>query len=303
AVEIQFPYEVPAVRLKEELERLQLPLVLINLPAGDLMQGGDGLACVPARQTEFDQALEEALSYAAMVRPQTVNVLAGRLPAGVAREQALATLITNLRRTAEAFQALGIRVCCEAINPLDMPGFLINTPEDLLGLLDAVGHPNLFAQLDLYHMARQELELPAAIRALVGRIGHVQFADCPGRGAPGSGALDVRGFLINTPEDLLGLLDAARHPNLFAQLDLYLMARQELELPAAVRALVGRIGHVQFADCPGRGAPGSGALDFAAALHALGEAGYDGWLAAEYRPDAAGTEAGLGWLANWRAGL
>ncbi len=229
AVEIQFPYEVPAVRLKEELERLQLPLVLINLPAGDLMQGGDGLACVPARQTEFDQALEEALSYAAMVRPQTVNVLAGRLPAGVAREQALATLITNLRRTAEAFQALGIRVCCEAINPLDMPGFLINTPEDLLGLLDAVGHPNLSAQLDLYHMARQGLDVPAAVRSLAGHLGHVQFADHPGRGAPGTGE-----------------------------------------------------------------------LDFSAALQALREVGYDGWLAAEYRPDAAGTEAGLGWLSTWK---
>lgn len=229
AVEIQFPYEVPAVRLKEELERLQLPLVLINLPAGDLMQGGDGLACVPARQAEFDQALQEALSYAAMVRPQTVNVLAGRLPAGVAREQALATLITNLRRTAEAFQALGIRVCCEAINPLDMPGFLINTPEDLLGLLDAVGHPNLSAQLDLYHMARQGLDVPATVRTLAGRIGHVQFADHPGRGAPGTGE-----------------------------------------------------------------------LDFSAALQALREVGYDGWLAAEYRPDAAGTEAGLGWLSTWK---
>jgi hydroxypyruvate isomerase len=229
-VEIQFPYELPALRLKEELERLALPLVLINLPAGDLMQGGDGLACVPARQADFDQALQEALSYAAMTRPQAVNVLAGRLPAGVAREDALATLAANLRTTAEAFQLLGIRVYCEAINPLDMPGFLANTPEDLLGLLDAVGHPNLFAQLDLYHMARQGLDVPSCIRALAGRIGHVQFADCPGRGAPGSGE-----------------------------------------------------------------------LDFPAALRALREAGYDGWLAAEYRPDAAGTEAGLGWLADWRA--
>jgi hydroxypyruvate isomerase len=229
-VEIQFPYELPALRLKEELERLALPLVLINLPAGDLMQGGDGLACVPGRQADFHQALQEALSYAAMARPQAVNVLAGRLPAGVPCEEALATLAANLRTTAEAFRVLGIRVYCEAINPLDMPGFLINTPEDLNSLLDAVGHPNLFAQLDLYHMARQGLDVPGAIRTLAGRIGHVQFADCPGRGAPGSGA-----------------------------------------------------------------------LDFTVALHALREAGYDGWLAAEYRPDAAGTEAGLGWLADWRA--
>ncbi|MNJ67333.1 Hydroxypyruvate isomerase [compost metagenome] len=112
--------------------------------------------------------------------------------------------------------------------------------------------------------------------------------------------LDMPGFLVNTPEDLLGLLDAVAHPNLFAQLDLYHMARQGLDLPTAIRALAGRIGHVQFADCPGRGAPGSGALDFTAALQALREAGYDDWLAAEYRPDAAGTEAGLGWLSRWR---
>lgn len=229
-VEIQFPYELPAIRLKEELERVGLPLVLINLPAGDLMQGGAGLAAVPARQADFDQALEEALSYAAMTRPHAVNVLAGCLADGVVREEALATLAANLRKTADAFQLLGIRVYCEAINPLDMPGFLINTPEDLVGLLATVGHGNLFAQLDLYHMARQGLDVPTAIRTLGGQIGHVQFADCPRRGAPGTGE-----------------------------------------------------------------------LDFAAARTALQEVGYNGWLAAEYRPDAAGTEAGLGWLPGWKA--
>ena len=60
-VEIQFPYEVPAIRLKDQLERAGLPLVLINLPAGDLMQGGPGLAAVPERQDAFAAALQEAL--------------------------------------------------------------------------------------------------------------------------------------------------------------------------------------------------------------------------------------------------
>lgn len=229
-VEIQFPYEVPASELRSALDAAGLPLVLINLPAGDLMAGGAGLAAVPQRQAEFAAALDEALAYAAVARPQCVNVLPGRLAAGVTREAALATLAGNLRRAAAAFAPLGIRVLSEAINPLDMPGFLVNTPDDLLALLAAVDHPNFAAQLDFYHMARQGLDLPACIAALAGRIGHVQFADCPGRGAPGSGT-----------------------------------------------------------------------LDFAAALAALRAAGYAGWLAAEYRPDAAGTAAGLGWLADWRS--
>jgi hydroxypyruvate isomerase len=228
-VEIQFPYELAAIRLKELLKRAGLPLVLINLPAGDLMQGGAGLAAVPARQAEFDAALREALTYAAMTRPMAVNVLPGRLAEGVERQQALATLTANLRQTAEAFAPLGVRVLCEAINPLDMPGFLINTPEHLLALLEAVDHPNCQAQLDLYHMARQQLDIPAGIRLLAGRIGHVQFADHPGRGAPGTGE-----------------------------------------------------------------------LDFPALLKTLRESGYVGWLGAEYRPGEQGSEASLGWLADWR---
>lgn len=72
-VEIQFPYELPAVALKEVLELTALPLVLINVPAGDLMSGGPGLASVPARQAEFDAALQEALTYAAMARPACIN--------------------------------------------------------------------------------------------------------------------------------------------------------------------------------------------------------------------------------------
>lgn len=228
-VEIQFPYEVPAIALKEALERAGLRLVLINVPAGDLMAGGPGLAAVPARQAEFDAALQEALSYAAMVRPQWVNVLPGRLAEGVGRHQALTCLAANLRRAAEAFAVLGIGVLCEAINPLDMPGFLISTPQELDELLRAVDHPNLQAQFDLYHMARQGLDIPAGIALLAGRIGHVQFADCPGRHEPGSGT-----------------------------------------------------------------------LDFAAAIAALRATGYDRWLAAEYRPQAS-TDAGLVWLDAWRA--
>ncbi len=77
------------------------------------------------------------------------------------------------------------------------------------------------------------------------------------------------------------------------------MRRQGLDPAACVQQLGARIGHVQFADCPGRGAPGSGTLDFAAALQALQTVGYRGWLGAEYRPAA----EGFAWLQTWRAGV
>ena len=190
AVEIQFPYEVPAIQLKEELQRCAMPLALINLPAGDLMQGGDGIACHPKRREQFANALDEALSYALMVRPRMVNVLAGRLPEDVSRGRAVATLAANLRDAAQAFDRLQIKVLCEAINPIDMPGFLINTPQHLEELLTEVRHQNCFAQLDVYHMARQGISVQQAMAVLGARVAHVQFADCPGRAEPGTGELD-----------------------------------------------------------------------------------------------------------------
>lgn len=190
AVEIQFPYEVPALQLKEELERCGLPLVLINLPSGDLMQGGAGLACHPKRRQQFADALDEALSYALMVRPRMVNVLAGRLPEDVSRGRALATLAANLRDAAQAFDRLHIKVLCEAINPIDMPDFLINTPQDLCELLKEVQHSNCYAQLDVYHMARQGISTAQALAVLGEAVAHVQFADCPGRAEPGTGNID-----------------------------------------------------------------------------------------------------------------
>ncbi len=227
-VEIQFPYEVPALQLKEALERAGLPLLLINMPAGDLMTGGDGLAAVPARQAEFDQSLQQALSYAAMVRPRWVNVLSGRLIAGLPPERAWACLVANLRSAAEAFAPLGIGVLCEAINPLDMPGFLVNTPEQLDCLLREVDHPNLLAQFDLYHMARQGVDIAAGLQLLAGRIGHVQFADYPGRGEPGSGELDFVGLLRSVLQSgYSGWLGAEYRPSTGDHLD-WLRVWQEM---------------------------------------------------------------------------
>jgi hydroxypyruvate isomerase len=52
---------------------------------------------------------------------------------------------------------------------------------------------------------------------------------------------------------------------------------------------------VQLADHPGRGAPGSGSIDFDARFALLDELGYDGWVSAGYRPTGR-TEDELAWL-------
>jgi hydroxypyruvate isomerase len=51
------------------------------------------------------------------------------------------------------------------------------------------------------------------------------------------------------------------------------------------------------ADPPGRGAPGTGTLDFEPAFAALAGDGYAGWVGLEYAPsDPADSTGSFGWL-------
>jgi hydroxypyruvate isomerase len=57
------------------------------------------------------------------------------------------------------------------------------------------------------------------------------------------------------------------------------------------------IAHVQVADPPGRGAPGTGTLDFEPLFGQLAEQGYGGWVGLEYVPgDPADSTSSLRWL-------
>jgi hydroxypyruvate isomerase len=80
-------------------------------------------------------------------------------------------------------------------------------------------------------------------------------------------------------------------------LDTYHLTNNGEDLVGAIEKYGRRIAHVQLADSPGRHEPGTGTVDFPAVLRALRANGYQGLVAAEYRP-AAATVAGLGWVSG-----
>jgi hydroxypyruvate isomerase len=77
--------------------------------------------------------------------------------------------------------------------------------------------------------------------------------------------------------------------------DTYHLTNNGEDLPESIRRFAGQIGHVQLADSPGRGEPGTGAINFPSVIKGLEAAGYSGAIAAEYRPVGA-TADGLGWV-------
>lgn len=190
SVEFLFPYDYPAVQLKELLAKHGLQLVLHNLPAGNWAAGERGIGCHPDRVDEFRAGVDQAIAYASTLGVTQVNCLAGIKPAGVADADARRTLVDNLSFAAPKLKATGIKLLIEPINTFDIPGFFLNRTQQALDIIAELGSDNVFVQYDIYHMQRMEGELAKTIEKNLGKIAHLQLADNPGRNEPGTGEIN-----------------------------------------------------------------------------------------------------------------
>ena len=82
--------------------------------------------------------------------------------------------------------------------------------------------------------------------------------------------------------------------------DLFHLAANGDDLDATTEKYADDVRHVQIADAPGRGEPGSGELEIDGYLTALETAGYDGWVGLEYKPSTGNTLDSLAWLPRER---
>jgi 2-dehydrotetronate isomerase len=148
AVELLFPYEVAASAVRAELARYGLTQLGINTPLG--RDGQPGLAAVPGREREWQDAFALALDYAVVIGARSVHCLAGCVPPEQ-RPAADAVFIRNLSRAAEEAAKAGIVLLIEPINPRDRPGYFLNRVEHAADIVGKVGAPNLRIQFDFYH--------------------------------------------------------------------------------------------------------------------------------------------------------
>lgn len=213
-VEIQFPYELSIQQIREQLNQHQLSLCLINVPAGDLMQGGNGIAGIPGREVEFSQAVDLALEYAVALNVPSVNILAGKQPLDSDLLPCLNALANNLKYACAKFSKQHIQPVIEMINGTDMPRFLIQNIAQAQDILDAVNHSALKLQYDCYHMAMMQEHVLEALQENIHNIGHIQFADCPHRHQPDTANLpyaDIFEYLAQS--DYRGFVAAEYKPS------------------------------------------------------------------------------------------
>jgi hydroxypyruvate isomerase len=191
AVEFPSPYEHPAEVIRERLDRHGVQCILFNTPSGNRALGDFGLGCRPEREEEFRAGVGRALQYARVLGVRQVNVISGCVREGDDRATLRRTLVGNLRYAAREARAAGLDLLVEPINDKDIRGFFLATSPEAASLIEEVAEPNLFLQCDLYHTAMMGDDPHAILARLRPIIRHIQFADAPGRGEPGTGVLDL----------------------------------------------------------------------------------------------------------------
>jgi hydroxypyruvate isomerase len=190
AIELQFPYDVPASAVKAAIARNKLTILGINTPPGD-RDGEFGLAAVPGREKDFQILFGRALDYAAAIGGSAVHCLAGKV-APEQRPAAERVFIDNLKWAADLAAAKRIALLIEPINARDRPNYFLNRVEHAADIVAKAGKPNLRIQFDFYHAQIVGGDLLYRLEKHLAVIGHLQCAAVPSRHEPDEGEVNYR---------------------------------------------------------------------------------------------------------------
>lgn len=203
AVEFWWPFAT-AVPADVEIDQFAraitdagVQLVGLNFFAGDMPGSDRGLVSWPARAGEFRDNIDVAVGIGERLGCKAFNALYGNRTDEDTPEAQDELGAANLALAGRAVARIDGVVLLEPVS--ESPRYPLLTAADVIEVLDRVEHEsgvtNVEMLLDVYHLATNGDDVAEAIAAYSFRVGHVQIADSPGRGEPGTGTLDVAGYL------------------------------------------------------------------------------------------------------------
>ena len=201
AVEFWWPSGEDLGEIERAIKDAGLEVALFNFDAGDMAGGDRGLVSNPSREEKFRDNVPVALELARSLRCSRLNALAGHEIPGMTHEEQLALARRNVGFAASEGREAGIEVLVEAVNTFENGPYLLSTTAQAVEFVRSVGRENVKIQHDFYHMQRMEGNLVANLRQHVGIVGHIQIADSPGRGEPGTGEIHYP-YVLSQLEEL-----------------------------------------------------------------------------------------------------
>jgi hydroxypyruvate isomerase len=202
AVEFWWPFAVPVPPDREvdafaaAIEDAGVALVGLNFFAGDLAGPDCGVLSIPGRSSQFRDNLDVVAGIGERLGVRGFNALYGNRADGTDPAVQDELALESITLAAKAVSGSGGTVLIEPVSgPKPYP---LRTAADAVAVVQrarAAGAANVGFLCDLYHLASNGDDLDAAIAAYAGFTAHVQIADVPGRGEPGSGRLDLDRYL------------------------------------------------------------------------------------------------------------
>ena len=187
AVEFHEPYNYPSEEIREVLEETSLKILGLNTRRGIPGCKDRSLAAVPEREADARNIIDEAIEYAASINCQNIHVIAG-ITGKI--QEAEETFRENLRYATQKASNHGITILIEPLNLLDTPGYHLSDLDHSIETQNAVNKPNLKIMFDCYHIQVMQGNLLLRLKEHLPRIGHIQFANSPGRTEPDSGEIN-----------------------------------------------------------------------------------------------------------------
>jgi hydroxypyruvate isomerase len=199
AIELQWPYDTPAQEVKAAVARLKLTLLAVNTPVGDASIGESGLAALPGREADFQQAFNQSLQWCIGSGAPAIHVMPGILKPGT-EAQARETLIRNLQWAADQAAPHGVTLLLEAINQRDKPGYFYSKQADSNSIREACARSNIKLMFDVYHVGCAEGDILTKLAQYMPHIGHIQIAAVPTRNEPDEGEVNYINVLKRVDE-------------------------------------------------------------------------------------------------------
>jgi len=190
SIEFGFPSHADLPALQAACDDLGMQIVLFNQDVPVWNRENRGYLVDPQRKDEFQRKLEESLEIARRLRVLKIMLPSGVEVPGLPRQAQRACMLENLMWAAPLAAQAGVLFTIEVLNPVDNPGYFLTSGREALEIVKELDHPNVRFQFDTYHLQMMEQGLVQILSEESQWIGHIQFADFPGRHEPGTGQID-----------------------------------------------------------------------------------------------------------------
>lgn len=181
----------------DAIEQADVSLTAMNLFAGDMPAGERGVLSYPERSDEFRDSVGIAMQVGRRLGTKLFNAPYGHRREGLEPAEQDQLADESLAFAARAAEAIDGLIMLEPVS--GMPAYPIKSGCDAVAIVERVrrssGAGNLGFLIDQFHVSMNGGDVLAEIEAYAGYITHVQLADTPGRGEPGSGDADIEGVV------------------------------------------------------------------------------------------------------------